>query len=67
MDKEKLVRDLVNTFNDCDELHISYKAELKKILIKFALVLEEYEDDVSSEEGSPFYEFVEYMRRKYGC
>jgi hypothetical protein len=59
MDKEKIVRDLVNTFNDRDELHIAYKAKLKKILINFALALEEYEEDAPSKEGISLYEFVD--------
>ena len=29
--KEKLVRDLVNTFNDRDELHEAYKKKMKEI------------------------------------
>jgi hypothetical protein len=32
-DKEKLVRDLVNTFNDRDELHKSYKSKMKEIIL----------------------------------
>jgi len=31
-DKEKLVRDLVNTFNDRDELHVAYKQKMKDII-----------------------------------
>lgn len=33
--KEKLVRDLVNTFNDRDELHMAYKKRMKHILADF--------------------------------
>ncbi len=39
MDKEKLVRDLVNTFNDRDELHIAYKKIIKEILRLFSIEL----------------------------
>jgi hypothetical protein len=31
--KEKLVRNLVNTFNDRDELHIAYKKQVKDMLL----------------------------------
>lgn len=37
--KEKLVRALVNTFNDRDELHIEYKKKMKEILSIFASAL----------------------------
>lgn len=30
---EKIVKDLVNTFNDRDELHIAYKAKMKNIIL----------------------------------
>ena len=33
--KEKIVRDLVNTFNERDELHAEYKARMKIILLDF--------------------------------
>ncbi|MCF1193150.1 hypothetical protein LRR18_16295 [Mangrovimonas sp. AS39] len=32
MDKEKLVRDLVNSFKDRDELHTTYKKRMKEII-----------------------------------
>ena len=32
-DKEKLVRELVDTFNDRDELHIAYKVKMKEIIL----------------------------------
>ena len=32
MDKEQIVRDLVNTFNDRDELHVAYKIKMKEII-----------------------------------
>ena len=32
--KEKLVRDLVNTFNDGDELHKAYKKKMTDILFQ---------------------------------
>ena len=32
MDKEKLVRDLVNTFDDRDSLHKAYKERMKNII-----------------------------------
>ena len=35
-DKEKIVRDLVNTFNDRDELHEAYKNKMKSIIFNFA-------------------------------
>ena len=31
-EREKLVRDLVNTFNDRNELHIAYKVKMKEII-----------------------------------
>ncbi len=31
-DKEKIVRDLVNTFKDRNEIHIAYKEKMKEIL-----------------------------------
>ena len=30
--KEKIVRDLVNTFNDRDDLHSAYKHKMKQII-----------------------------------
>lgn len=33
--KEKIVKDLVNTFNDRDELHKAYKERMKAILWDF--------------------------------
>jgi len=33
--KEKIVRDLVNTFNDRDELHEAYKLRMKEIFANF--------------------------------
>ncbi len=33
--KEKIVRDLVNTFNDRDELHKAYKEKMKHIFADF--------------------------------
>jgi hypothetical protein len=39
MNKEKLVRDLVNTFNDRDELHMAYKEKVKQILHNFVEAL----------------------------
>lgn len=48
MDKEKLVRNLVNTFNDRDELHEAYKSKMKQIFIDFYCTLEYfYETDAS--------------------
>lgn len=35
MDKEKLVRDLVNTFEDRDILHFMYKKKMREILSIF--------------------------------
>ncbi len=31
-DREEIVRNLVNTFNDRDKLHIAYKAKMKEII-----------------------------------
>ncbi len=45
MDKEKIVRDLMNTFNDRDQLHEAYKQRMKSIFFYFAEMLaKEIED-----------------------
>jgi len=70
MGKEKLVRDPVNTFIDRDELHEAYKKKLRGILIHFALALEEFEKDASTDRSTTLYEFVdayiEYTIQKEG-
>jgi hypothetical protein len=43
--KKKLVEDLVNTFNDRDELHIAYKKKVKHILFdSITSFLKDFED-----------------------
>lgn len=32
-EREKIVKDLVNTFNDRDELHEAYKSRMKEIIL----------------------------------
>ena len=45
MDKEKIVRDLVNTFNDRDQLHAAYKKRMKGIFFDFfCCITENFED-----------------------
>ncbi len=53
-DKEKLVKDLVNTFNDRDELHIVYKEKMKGILESFIYDLGEEEGIDSEKELKQF-------------
>lgn len=58
-DKEKLLKDLVNRFNDRDELHNSYKEKMKSILYNFAdaIILAMSEDEITTELS--IWEFVE--------
>lgn len=56
--KEKLVRDLVNTFNDRDELHAAYKERMKDILLIFALKLSTYAMERENDSHLDMEEFV---------
>lgn len=49
-EKEKLVRDLVNTYNDRDELHIAYKERMKSIFFAFFEFMSEKNENLSLEE-----------------
>ena len=48
MDKEKIVRDLVDTFKDRNELHAAYKEKMKvmigQVIVEFLTVFIEKED-----------------------
>jgi hypothetical protein len=46
--KEKIVRDLVSTFNDRDVLHEAYKERMKEIFWNFISAYLEYRSDVNS-------------------
>jgi len=55
LNKEKIVRDLVNTFNDRDEFHEAYKDRMKEILKYFTYCLREY----LKEEVVDIHEFID--------
>ncbi len=61
--KKKLVEDLVNTFNDRDELHIAYKANMSNLIYNalraFILEAEECEDGAKINIGDWCDQFVE--------
>jgi len=48
--KEKIVRDLVNTFNDRDELHVAYKEKMKDILLHCICEFMEFLDESAKNE-----------------
>jgi hypothetical protein len=52
-EKEKLVKDLVNTFNDRDVLHAAYKEKMKHIItyaiIEFVNMINEKEEEITDE------------------
>lgn len=51
IDKEKMVRELVDTFNDKDELHIAYKKKMKGII---TLALVSFIEDANNEDADIF-------------
>lgn len=52
-DKEKLVRDLVNTFNDRDEIHMAYKSKMKGIFLDFFCCIISNFDNTNDEDITP--------------
>jgi len=56
MDKEKLVRDLVNTFNDRDQLHVAYKEKMKSIFFYFSEALA---SEVETKEDFDLMKFID--------
>jgi hypothetical protein len=56
MDKEKLVRDLVDTFNDHDQLHVAYKEKMKSIFFYFSEVLA---SEVETKEDFDLMKFID--------
>ena len=66
-DKEKLVRDLVNSFNDRDELHKEYKERLKGMFRHFIHVFINYYEDEDEQKLTPedfIAMYVEYSCKK---
>ena len=58
--REKLVRDLVNTFNDREELHCAYKKKMEEIIfVAIHKFLTKLEEDGDSELSEWIHEFVE--------
>lgn len=58
MDNEKIVRDLVNTFNDRDHLHLAYKNRMKYILLNFFCAIhveyESYSNEIDPDDLMKF-------------
>jgi hypothetical protein len=48
VDKEKIVRDLVGSFDSRDSLHLAYKAALKKLIYEAFFYLSEHMEEDSS-------------------
>ncbi len=64
MDNEKIVRDLVNTFNDRDELHESYKEKMKGILLDF--IVNYYVNYKDQKEGILVEDFIDlYVEERF--
>ena len=63
--KEKLVRDLVNTFNDRDELHEAYKKKMKEMFWDFISAYLDYRCD-NGYEKMTLKEFIDdYVETRF--
>lgn len=56
MDREKLVRDLINTFNDRNELHIAYKEKMKGIILH---AFQCFSEDIENGDLMPLEEWID--------
>jgi hypothetical protein len=51
VDRKKIVEDLVNTFNDRDELHEAYKEKMKEIIAYAFLEFADFADSNPNASG----------------
>ena len=61
MDKKKLVEDLVNTFNDRDELHLAYKEKMKEIITYAFLEFGNFANDNPDATGEDVEKWIDYF------
>jgi hypothetical protein len=55
---EKIVRDILNTFDDHDELHIAYKTKMKEIITYAIIGFVDFIDKNSNVEDADIMEWI---------